>query len=741
MERLRRPRRIVSSVFGLAAVLVLSLSTGIPAQAATNATLGDLTAATPSANQYAGCVAAVLTGSGITFGSTASLGAELAAVWPTLPAGVVSACKKAVDTRQPQVCVNPTDPATCPAVGAPDSAALVDQALAVTGSWKLVNDGLGAGGYAQTPIPAGLPAWTPIATATGTFTTPASFCITSDCAGKPGLWTDCGPTSCGEITAMTVTVTGRTPGNAVLAHLKIADAFGHGVESTEFFGSNSGGGGCPAGDCLFNFKPVWNCMDAIGGGANCGGQTLTATFTFETYPLSPPTVLAQLVEFQLNANNLAWHANPACPALSDCIRYDDSRISYLDASSSPTAVQNLGATTPSAVADLASSSLGCLVAADVTKGAPINCVDVTGGIAPLVQTAHAPVSPAPPPTIAAAVTPPTAATRWEPADVIVTLTANDGNGPGLQAITYSATGAQPIPRTTVPAASAQVTVTADGTTTINAWATDLTGTSGSAQSVTVKLDKTPPAIVCAAAPTGWSPGDVSIACSASDSGSGLADPTQASVVLTTSVPMGAETSSAVTNSVRICDAAGNCTIAGPIGGIKVDRLAPSIVVLAPAGSYPAGQVVKAAYSCSDAGSGVAACTGTVAGGAAIDTAAAGPHTFTVSATDGAGNQSLQVVTYTVTASVAPPPICSPGASGDEQGDRETECEKDGAAIESIKTPKPELEPTPEVKPARKPDLKPTPRPQPKPTQKPTPSPRPTKSGGDKSNRAGDTSGG
>src|ERR1700738_2334947 len=148
MVRVVRPMSVVSSLLGLAAVLALSVASVVPAQAATNATLGDLNAATPSANKYAGCVDSVLTGGGVTFGSSAALGTTLAALWPTLPSGVADACKQAVDGHQPQVCVNPTNPAPCPAIGAATAAAAADAAAGFTGNWKIVTDGVGIGGYA-----------------------------------------------------------------------------------------------------------------------------------------------------------------------------------------------------------------------------------------------------------------------------------------------------------------------------------------------------------------------------------------------------------------------------------------------------------------------------------------------------------------------------------------------------------------------------------------------------------------
>lgn len=76
-------------------------------------------------------------------------------------------------------------------------------------------------------------------------------------------------------------------------------------------------------------------------------------------------------------------------------------------------------------------------------------------------------------------------------------------------------------------------------------------------------------------------------------------------------------------------------------------------------TYVPGQVVNAAFSCSDPpdGSGLAACAGTTANGSPIDTSAPGAYTFTATATDNAGQQTSQTVSYTVaTPVVAPMPV-------------------------------------------------------------------------------------
>jgi hypothetical protein len=114
--------------------------------------------------------------------------------------------------------------------------------------------------------------------------------------------------------------------------------------------------------------------------------------------------------------------------------------------------------------------------------------------------------------------------------------------------------------------------------------------------------------------------------------------------LSTSVPAGTQTSNASTGSKELCDALHNCTMAGPISGIKVDKKVPAIALTTPAngGSYIVGSVVNASYSCSDTGgSGVATCVGTVPNGSPIDTSA-GPKSFTVNSTDVAGNAAPTV---------------------------------------------------------------------------------------------------
>ena len=76
---------------------------------------------------------------------------------------------------------------------------------------------------------------------------------------------------------------------------------------------------------------------------------------------------------------------------------------------------------------------------------------------------------------------------------------------------------------------------------------------------------------------------------------------------------------------------------------------PTVSIFGPAkgATYTLGQKSTARYSCADAGSGVAACTGSVADGGYIKTSSVGKYSFTVTATNSAGKSVTTTVSYTV----------------------------------------------------------------------------------------------
>ncbi len=76
---------------------------------------------------------------------------------------------------------------------------------------------------------------------------------------------------------------------------------------------------------------------------------------------------------------------------------------------------------------------------------------------------------------------------------------------------------------------------------------------------------------------------------------------------------------------------------------------PTITIATPEDDavYALNQSVPADYACSDSGSGVSTCEGDVADGTAIDTSSVGAKSFTVVATDNAGNTSSLTHHYSV----------------------------------------------------------------------------------------------
>lgn len=282
-----------------------------------------------------------------------------------------------------------------------------------------------------------------------------------------------------------------------------------------------------------------------------------------------------------------------------------------------------------------------------TRAHPPGAVDVVvvGPAGPSAPNAAARFTFFSPVTSTATATPPPGPAGWNNGDVTVQLSATDGgDGSGVASIHYSTGGAE----TVVAGTSATVTATAEGETTLTYYAVDVAGNAESPHTLTIRIDRTPPDVSCASPDGAWHPADVTLHCTASDALSGLTDANDAGFDLSTSVPDGTETANAATGSRNVCDVAGNCATGGPVAGNRIDRKAPAIAISAPAAqAYVLGQVVSSDYTCSDGGSGVASCSGTVASGGPFDTATVGTKTFAVSAADAVGNTSSASVDYSV----------------------------------------------------------------------------------------------
>ena len=236
-----------------------------------------------------------------------------------------------------------------------------------------------------------------------------------------------------------------------------------------------------------------------------------------------------------------------------------------------------------------------------------------------------------PPTIAPVFTGTLGNNGWYTGDVSVSWSVSDGESA--------------VPSSTGCSTSNVTTNTSGITFTCSATSAGGTGT----QSVTIKRDANAPATSCGTADGVWHAADVAIACTSSDGVSGLAAAGDASFNLSTSISAGTETSGASTGSRQVCDMAGNCSTANPVGGNRVDKKAPTISITSPtAGNYLLNQAVVVAFICNDGGSGVAGCTGTNANGGALDTAPVGNKTFTVNSADNVGNAASPTsVNYTV----------------------------------------------------------------------------------------------
>ena len=223
---------------------------------------------------------------------------------------------------------------------------------------------------------------------------------------------------------------------------------------------------------------------------------------------------------------------------------------------------------------------------------------------------------------------------WHAADVTATCTARD-HGSGLRS----------DPSFTLSTNVARDVETADAKTGTRS-VCDRVGNCSTAGPVGgIKVDRKAPGIDCDAPPPGWHAENARITCSATDGGAGLTA-ADASFTLATEVAAGSETADAKTGTRSVCDRVGNCSTAGPVGGIKVDRKAPGITISAPGSGavYLLDQGVNATFTCTDGGSGTSVCQGS----GRVDTSTVGNRSFSVTARDDVGNETTHTVGYVVT---------------------------------------------------------------------------------------------
>jgi hypothetical protein len=142
--------------------------------------------------------------------------------------------------------------------------------------------------------------------------------------------------------------------------------------------------------------------------------------------------------------------------------------------------------------------------------------------------------------------------------------------------------------------------------------------------------------------------DVEVDFSCSDEGGSELASCEGSVPHGTKLDTSKLGSQTVTVTAR--DGAGNETTESATIAV-VDETPPTVELRTPVegASYSVDDEVIADYECADepGGSGLASCVGGVADGAALDTSAAGSFSFTVTATDSAGNSASTTVNYEV----------------------------------------------------------------------------------------------
>jgi uncharacterized repeat protein (TIGR01451 family) len=180
-----------------------------------------------------------------------------------------------------------------------------------------------------------------------------------------------------------------------------------------------------------------------------------------------------------------------------------------------------------------------------------------------------------PPVTSAVASPAPNAAGWNNSNVTLTLnsTDNEPGGSGVKQITYSATGAQTISTTVVSGASASLTISVEGTTTITFYGTDNAGNVESPKTLTVMLDKTPPSITSVRTPppnaNGWNNTSVTVSFQCSDALSGLAAGSPPAPTTLSSEGAGQSVSGTCT------DVAGNAASA-TVSNINIDKTAPTV---------------------------------------------------------------------------------------------------------------------------------------------------------------------
>jgi hypothetical protein len=255
------------------------------------------------------------------------------------------------------------------------------------------------------------------------------------------------------------------------------------------------------------------------------------------------------------------------------------------------------------------------------------------------------------PTTTASVSPatPDLANGWYGVPVTVTLSATD-SGSGVASTKYSIDGGAPQTYTS------PFTISSEGSHTVSYWSIDNAGNTETAGTLTIKIDLNAPTTTATLTPSpqnGWYASPTLTLSGDDGAGSGVAHTDYAldgGAFQTYSGPISGFSTGNHFVQYRSTDVAGRVE-ATKLIAFKADSDVPTANITRPqeGDSFKLGQVVNASYKCADkqTGSGLASCVGDVPLGSPIDTSTIGDHTFTVTATDKAGNTTTATHHYTV----------------------------------------------------------------------------------------------
>jgi len=246
---------------------------------------------------------------------------------------------------------------------------------------------------------------------------------------------------------------------------------------------------------------------------------------------------------------------------------------------------------------------------------------------------------------------PDLANGWYGVPVTVTLSASDATS-GVASTKYTIDGGAE------QTYSSPFTISSEGSHAVSYWSTDNAGNQETAHTITVKVDLNAPTTTATLTPAirnGWYASPTLTLSGDDGQGSGVARidySRDGGVWQEYSGPISGFSTGNHFVQYRATDNAGRVEAVKLIA-FKVDAEPPTVNIPRPeeGAVFKLNKPVIANYKCADKGkgSGLDSCVGDVPDGSPIDTSSVGPHTFTVTATDVAGNTTTVTHHYTVTA--------------------------------------------------------------------------------------------